>query len=212
VCPACRLFGSQFGKQEQQKAGAYQSKVFFSDAKMEGNLQPSVGEIDIHTPLPHPSSSGGRVIYKHFPPSIHLSSKSPGGRGRDENYATIAYVPRGSQFAFTVDFSNLANDALNDEFSLLLYSLVLEERMAHKVGFGKAKGLGSAQIQITRLQASNQPREVYSSLITPRFTYDLSNPEDIAQFVQARREAFLAHLDHAQVQQLRVTLTLPDEL
>src|SRR5262249_22559770 len=107
VCPACRLFGSQFGKQEQQKAGAYQSKVFFSDAKMEGNLQPSVGEINIHTPLPHPSSSGGRVIYKHFPPLIHLSSKSPGGRGRDENYATIAYVPRGSQFAFTVDFSNL---------------------------------------------------------------------------------------------------------
>jgi CRISPR/Cas system CSM-associated protein Csm3 (group 7 of RAMP superfamily) len=212
VCPACRLFGSQFGKQEQQKAGAYQSKVFFSDAKMEGNLNPSVGEINIHTHLPHPSPSGGRVIYKHFSPSIHLSSKSPGGRGRNENYATIAYVPRGSQFAFTVDFSNLANDALNDEFSLLLYSLVLEESMAHKVGFGKAKGLGSVQIQITRLQASQQPREVYSSLTTPRFTYDLSSLEDIAPFVQARRETFLSRLDQSQVQRLRMALTLPDDL
>jgi hypothetical protein len=120
----------------------------------------------------------------------------------------IAYVPRGSRFIFAVDFFNLADD----EFSLLLYSLVLEEGMAHKVGFGKAKGLGSAQIQITRLQASNQPQEVYGSLTAPRFTYDLTTLDEISQFVRERRELFLSRLDRSQVQQLRAAFALPPEL
>ncbi|MBI3248491.1 MAG: hypothetical protein HYZ50_18470 [Deltaproteobacteria bacterium] len=208
VCPACRLFGAQFGRQEQQGEGAYQSKVLFSDAEAVGRIQSSLGEIMIHTHSRHPSPKGGRIFYQHFSPTIEPFGGQPGGKGRDNDHAAIEYVLPQSQFTFIVDFSNLAGD----ELSLLLYSLVLEEGMAHKLGFGKAKGLGSIQIQITHLQASNQPQEVYLSLTTPHFTHDLTSPEEISQFVQARREPFLSRLDHNQVQQLRATLALPPEL
>lgn len=208
VCPACRLFGAQFGRQEQQREGAYQSKVLFSDAEAVGRIQRSMGEIAIHTHGSHPSLRGGRIFYQHSSPTIEPFTGQPGGKGRDNDHAAVEHVLPKSQFTFIVDFSNLAND----ELSLLFYSLVLEEGMAHKLGFGKAKGLGSIQIQITHLQASNQPQEVYLSLTTPRFTYNLTSPEEISQFVRERREPFLSRLDPAQTQKLRMALALPPEL
>ncbi|MBE9593892.1 MAG: hypothetical protein IMF19_10500, partial [Proteobacteria bacterium] len=47
-----------------------------------------------------------------------------------------------AEFTFTVEFDNLAES----ELGLLLWSLELEEGLAHKLGMGKPIGLGSVKI------------------------------------------------------------------
>lgn len=204
ACAACRLFGAEFGRQGMQSEGAYQSKVFFSDAKSLGNVSCSKGTINVHTGPPRPAGDGGRVFYRHFLPSIIPRTGAPQQPG------DVEYVPTGSQFVFDVEFSNLEQD----ELALLLYSLALEQGMAHKFGFGKAKGLGSVQIVITHLQASNQPQDVYRSLTAPRFTHDLDSrqAQAISDFVEGRTSSLLSSLNRDQVEELQTALALPPEL
>jgi hypothetical protein len=48
---------------------------------------------------------------------------------------------------FRLDFTNLEAD----EFAVLMLSLVLEEQMRHKIGYGKPLGLGTISLSPTRL-------------------------------------------------------------
>jgi hypothetical protein len=52
-----------------------------------------------------------------------------------------------TQFHFRLDFTNLEAD----EFAALLLAVVLEEKMRHKIGYGKPLGLGSVHLYPTRL-------------------------------------------------------------
>lgn len=47
-----------------------------------------------------------------------------------------------------IDFTNLEED----EFAALLFAIVLEEGIRHKVGYGKPLGLGSVSLQPTYLR------------------------------------------------------------
>ena len=52
------------------------------------------------------------------------------------------------EFKFTIEFDNLTSQ----ELGLLLWSLELEEGMAHKLGMGRPLGLGSVQIKIDEFE------------------------------------------------------------
>jgi CRISPR/Cas system CSM-associated protein Csm3 (group 7 of RAMP superfamily) len=83
----------------------------------------------------------GRKFYFHQP-----DGPQPAPIRTPEN-RTISPVLPGSRFRFTVDYNFLSDESLR----LLLYSLVLEPDCGHKIGYGKALGLGSAQVTIERV-------------------------------------------------------------
>lgn len=56
--------------------------------------------------------------------------------------AYIKPVGAGSVFTFHAHFTNVAED----DFALLLYALVLEPGMRHKLGYAKPAGLGSVEV------------------------------------------------------------------
>jgi hypothetical protein len=91
----------------------------------------------------------GRKFYRHrYPPDVleralDMETNQP---KRDRQNKTVQPVKEGSVFHFTVEYSDLDED----ELRLLLYALVLEDGLWHKVGLGKPIGLGSAQIEITK--------------------------------------------------------------
>ncbi len=61
---------------------------------------------------------------------------------------TVAAVHPGTRMAGTLRFFNLQED----ELAALVYTLILEDGLAHKLGYGKPLGLGSVRISITRLE------------------------------------------------------------
>src|SRR5207244_12788881 len=54
----------------------------------------------------------------------------------------------GTDFSARIDFTNLEAD----EFAALLFAIILQEDMRHKIGYGKPIGLGSVQLSVTNLQ------------------------------------------------------------
>jgi len=62
--------------------------------------------------------------------------------------AYIQPVGAGSVFTFRGQFTNVTADDL----ALLLYAIVLEPVMRHKVGYAKPAGLGSVEIKLNRLE------------------------------------------------------------
>ncbi len=61
---------------------------------------------------------------------------------------TVQSVPEGTALAGTLRFFNLSKSDL----CALVYTLVLESHLAHKLGYGKPLGLGSVRLHITRLE------------------------------------------------------------
>lgn len=82
----------------------------------------------------------------------HQEDKGQYRRRNDEetsqNSTLKMILAKDNEFVFTVRFENLEEY----ELGLLLWSLALEEKMAHKIGMGKPLGLGSVEITIDSLQ------------------------------------------------------------
>ena len=83
----------------------------------------------------------GRKFYFHQPSGIQKSTKS----GYNQH---IKPIDKDSQFTFSLQFTNLEDI----EFQTLLYAIVLEQNMRHKLGYGKPAGLGSVRFDITKLE------------------------------------------------------------
>ena len=143
LCPACRVFGSLSG------GNPFLGKIGLSDALAVGPFEVETMTIEaLMEPKPRhrvwyedPQQSGflrGRKFYYHRP----LGPR----RATDKNQynKTIEAVKPDTVFKFEVEFTNLTEA----ELALLVFALVLEPDMAHKVGMGKPVGLGSAQIKI----------------------------------------------------------------
>ena len=151
LCPACRIFGSL------NRDLVHTGKVSVSDAvSPEGHyelMKPVVLEV-LGTPKPEGrphayvdperNEAWGRKFYRHRLDGVLTRM---GGR-RDNQNKTVHPVAPGSVFSFEVEYTDLRDT----ELKLLLYSLVLEPGLWHKVGLGKPIGLGSAAIAITRWQ------------------------------------------------------------
>jgi CRISPR/Cas system CSM-associated protein Csm3 (group 7 of RAMP superfamily) len=143
LCPTCRVFGWL------SRSTPFLGKVGLSDAQPVGSVDVEWLTIEaLMEPKPRhrvwyedPQQRGvmrGRKFYYHRPLGPRTTSE------RNRYNKTIEAIKPGAAFEFKVDYNNLTDD----ELALLVFALVLEEGMCHKVGMGKPVGLGSAKIEI----------------------------------------------------------------
>lgn len=155
LCPACRMFGVLVEKNKSAigKAFSRGGHVNFDDAVITHLVK--------HSPVCTPNLLkprayheiwylqkdqeyiAGRKFYFHqHPDKMYIKRQM-------QNYGhRLRPVGPNSQFTFSVQFNNLDQDELN----LLLYALVLEPSIRHKIGYAKPAGLGSVKIELTRLE------------------------------------------------------------
>ena len=146
LCIACRMFGTI-----QRSDLLLLGKVSFNDAvEIKIREHPSIYTISLMGPKPRHQAFyldstrqriAGRKFYFHQPDGIHTEHT------KSDYNQHITPIDKGSQFAFSVQFTNLEDI----ELQTLLYALVLESQMRHKLGYGKPAGLGSVSFDITKL-------------------------------------------------------------
>lgn len=146
LCIACRMFGAMHSS-EMLSLGY----VSFNDA-VEVNIcqHEAVYTIALMGPKPRHETFylapqqwiAGRKFYFHQPSGI-----APAPQTDTDYNEHITPVDTGSQFAFSLQFTNL--ETL--ELKTLLYVLALEPDMRHKIGYGKPAGFGSVRFEITKL-------------------------------------------------------------
>jgi CRISPR/Cas system CSM-associated protein Csm3 (group 7 of RAMP superfamily) len=155
LCPACRMFGTIQGESIH-----CQGKVVFSDAVMtSGELIKErcfLRELSSPKPRHHATYAlqgnvnavkriRGRKFYYHqgeAPPFLVEENKEHKSNGRSiviDEYARVS-----SEFNFHVRFENLEKD----ELGKLLLAIELHDGLGHKMGLGKAIGLGSCCISV----------------------------------------------------------------
>lgn len=105
----------------------------------------------------------GRKFYRHHGTANsgeYERATVEGFDGKDDQNRTVRGARKpGNKFTFTVDFENLALV----EFGALLWSLELEGKGYHRLGFAKPLGFGSARIRVTALEWMS-PSERYGEL------------------------------------------------
>ncbi len=152
LCPACRMFGLI------NRNTLFMGHVNFDDA----TCADPVSHQAVYTPIldaPKPrhgtwylDKSGrhvaGRKFYFHQAQITTLSQQRTSRSGVPLNQH-IQPVDRGTVFTFKATF-----DSLNpqDELPALLYALILEPDMRHKIGYAKPAGLGSVHVALTELE------------------------------------------------------------
>ena len=145
LCPACRIFGAM------GRGGHFLGKISIGDAQaedvasvenltLESLMQPKPRHRVWYENPQQPGVMRGRKFYYHRPRGARTTTQ----RGRFNK--TVEAVKPGTVFAFSIDYTNLEND----ELALLVFALVLEPEMCHKVGMGKPVGLGSAKIEVAQ--------------------------------------------------------------
>jgi len=150
ICITCRIFGMQ------SKNASFKGKVNISDAKCTppAKVYKDVILPILSTPKPHHTSFykdpkktaniiAGRKFYYHSNSIRTAPSIKFNRRGKPYN-TKIKPLDKGNIFYSTVDFENLTDE----ELSLLIYTLVLEDGVCHKIGMGKPAGFGSIKIEI----------------------------------------------------------------
>lgn len=157
LCPACRLFGTIEGDNIH-----CQGRVSPSDALLveKAELSPQryfLKELSSPKPQHHAtygkegiqnSSIAGRKFYYHH--GVNPDFSVAEHQSNDRSIAIDEYAPVGSKFSFQVRVENLDKD----EFGKLLLAIELYKGLGHKIGIGKAIGLGSCCITIDRQKSS----------------------------------------------------------
>lgn len=163
-----------------------QGKVYFTDGKI-SKSEAKISKEILLKPLDAPKVRKvlnkektkllGRKYYKH-----RLNKKVDDFRDKDYrgNYknsksarnTTLKLMEKDNIFQFDVYFKNLAYH----EMCILIYSLELEKEMYHKIGRGKALGMGSCKIEIEKIKIENEKKkyaaferkEIYHLEIVPK--------------------------------------------
>lgn len=145
LCPACLLFGIVNGDKVH-----YQGRVGVDDAICTNAVpHEPIYTIILSNPKPRHEiwyldhdKLAGRKYYFHQQEISTLSGWKTTREGKKLNQY-LTPLNGGSTFLFKVSFKGLDNE----ELSLLLYALFLEENMRHKIGYAKPAGLGSVKIE-----------------------------------------------------------------
>jgi CRISPR/Cas system CSM-associated protein Csm3 (group 7 of RAMP superfamily) len=143
LCPACRIFGSLNGNEH------FLGKIGLNDAIATEQADAEKMTIEaLMEPKPRhrawyedPQQRGfirGRKFYYHRPLGPRRTTV------KNDYNKTIEAIRPGTIFEFKLDYTNLTGA----ELALLVFALILEPEMCHKVGMGKPVGLGSARIEI----------------------------------------------------------------
>lgn len=155
LCLACRLFGTIEGD-----AIHCQGRVRFTDAVLtKGELERTRLYLrELSTPKPyHYGTYGkggkqggeiaGRKFYYHHDVSTNFSISEEASN--DRSSAIDEFAPVRTEFSFQVFIEDLSPD----ELGRLIHALELDEGLGHKIGMGKAVGLGSCKIIIDESQS-----------------------------------------------------------
>lgn len=143
LCVACRMFGLIQGNT------LLLGNVGFEDAICaEHTLAIPMYTPSLMNPKPrHPwyQDNQGHVVGRKF--YFHNTQTIQDRRQTNYNRHIKPVAPENT-FTFSAQFTNLADDELRP----LLYALLLERTMRHKIGYAKPAGLGSVKIELTRLE------------------------------------------------------------
>lgn len=173
LCPACRAFGwVREGAEDigQDVPTAYAGRVRFSH----GTLTHSEGELSETTlailSTPKPTTTSFYLLNSEGQPDPTVTYDTKGARLRgrkfyrhqgkanpeeyqrdeksDQNRTVRGALKPSATFTFTLDFENLAPL----ELGALLYTLELEDRMFHRLGYAKPLGFGSVKVTVESVQ------------------------------------------------------------
>jgi CRISPR/Cas system CSM-associated protein Csm3 (group 7 of RAMP superfamily) len=202
LCVACRMFGLIQGQT------LLLGHVGFEDAVCQKAVEhPPFYTIILGSPKAHhtafyldPSGerpSGRKFYFHHSTPPVDKGQWLPDGAPlvRQPQNAYIKPLDTGSFFTFSAHFDNLAED----ELRLLLYALVLEPGMRHKIGYAKPAGLGSVAIALTELECIDYRRR-YTSPDRGRTTY---TGEALQRFVADQIAPYVKDKTSVTLQDLR---------
>lgn len=156
LCIACRTFGML----KERTGGVFLGKVNIGDAVAHADsiytYEPMYTAVLVEPKPRHEafyldethSHIAGRKFYFHHPSDLKPLSENGlrlfSGKPANRFIQPLDYDTR---FHFRVDFTSLEED----EFGALLLAIALEEKMRHKIGYGKPLGLGSIYLQPTAL-------------------------------------------------------------
>lgn len=149
LCPGCRLFGMIEGETLHCS-----SRVRFTDARLpaEQLVQGRRFLRELSNPKPHHFATygegikggpiAGRKFYYHHGanPDFAVAERAC----NDRSSAIDEYAGVGAAFTFQV----FVHDLSPDELGSLLLVLELDDGLGHKIGMGKAIGLGSCKITV----------------------------------------------------------------
>lgn len=163
LCPSCRIFGTIDGD------SVCQGKVTISDAELAtGNLtQNRLYLKELSSPKPHHcaiygesnsfnSQISGRKFYYHHKTNAVFSLEAPLSK---RSIGIEEYAPPESEFYFKIS----VDDLHEEELGLLLLAIELSEGLGHKIGVGKAIGLGSCNIVIDKEKSIIESADRYKS-------------------------------------------------
>jgi CRISPR/Cas system CSM-associated protein Csm3 (group 7 of RAMP superfamily) len=156
LCIACRTFGML----KERGRGIFLGKVNISDAVIypeETYLHSPIYTATLMEPKPYHASfyldekeqriAGRKFYFHHSSKQKLVTEDKPIYFGNKLANRYIQPLDYESAFHFRVDFTALTND----EFNALLQAIVLDEKMRHKIGYGKPLGLGTVELRPTRL-------------------------------------------------------------
>lgn len=189
LTPTEALFG-MVGSQGDDSVG-YAGRIFLDDIPITVALQPQgVSRPKGGMPKPehesfyfeceHTGDILGRKFYYHQQ-DYRRVAKVYKGRGMQE--ITVQSVPAKTRLTVGhLRFFNLSHD----EICSLIYTLMLEDTLAHKLGYGKPLGLGSVRLHITSLEVER----VGEDTVPARFlSYGEPDREDWTGRVSELRDA-----------------------
>ena len=180
LCFACRLFGTTVEKADENGNSAYSGRVYFSDAKLTkvGNSTTVITLKPMGEPretlkkyyLDRFGEIRGRKFYWHHTNQLENKKNYQNYENIIKDRAkptttTVHFLKPLKTFSFKVEFKNLTDI----ELGMLIYALELEKDLLHKIGRGKALGLGSCKISIDSFELFEENRYNFSS-----FTPNLS--------------------------------------
>ena len=214
LCFACRLFGTTVEKADENGNSAYSGRVYFSDAKLPKtkvgtSLTPLKPTMTPNEKLKkyYLDKSGrmrGRKFYWHHENLLSnknnkLPYKREGFKPKD-SVTIVQLIKSLKTFSFKVEFKNLTDI----ELGMLIYALELEKNLLHKIGRGKALGLGSCKISIDSFELFEENRYNFSSF-TPNRKVENKNI-----YLEKIKNRYLEN--NSQVKQLRVILNEKNNL
>lgn len=149
----------------------------------------------------------GRKFYRHQGTAQEEEYGRAGGRCDDQNRTVRDALAPGAEFEFTIHFENLAPV----ELGALLWTLEMDNRGFHRLGFAKPLGFGSVAIRINSLKVLDPARR-YASLDDDGWLVVRDGKERSVQIFKtamAKRYGFADFESMPNVQDLRVLLGNP---
>lgn len=220
-------------EEKKDELVALSGKVFFEDAK---NYKPEMIDNGNPVTLkafgePHPTlttfyldnieknynenkgvSIRGRKFYWHHkekigkPFSEYRKSvempKDKNGQNKFAYNSSLELMDINNEFEFNVNFENLTDE----ELGVLIYAIELEDGLLHKIGKGKAFGLGSCKIEIKEFLLENKDK--YKDFLIEPFEKE-SKKED---YINKAKEKRYFDENRKNIKELKAILSKTNDL